>query len=119
MAVRDVREYYNKMYDQLIEMKNDLEDFEQALKDGHITEAQVQAAKDEIIPLQLNIDRITYIMYLLELPNRKAKQPKCNKQNKKILAELHNRNADLESVIEENRSALDRFRAELKKLKDE
>lgn len=116
MAVKDVKEYYFKLIAQKAELEADLADFEEALKNGFITEEQMQAAKDELIPYQINLDRLTYIMYLLELPNRKAKKAKFAKQNKKILNELKKRNADEQSVISENKSALDAFRKEVKEL---
>ena len=116
MAVKDVKEYYFKLIAQKAELEADLADFEEALKNGFITEEQMQAAKDELIPYQINLDRLTYIMYLLELPNRKAKKAKFAKQNKKILDELGKRNADEQSVIAENKSALDAFRKEVKDL---
>ena len=116
MAARDVKEYYFKLIAQKAELEADLADFEEALKNGFITEEQMQAAKDELIPYQINLDRLTYIVYLLELPNRKAKKAKFAKQNKKILNELEKRNADEQSVISENKSALDAFRKEVKEL---
>lgn len=116
MAVKDVKEYYFKLIAQKAELEADLVDFEDALKNGFITEEQMQAAKDELIPYQINLDRLTYIMYLLELPNRKTKKAKFAKQNKKILDELGKRNADEQSVIAENKSALDAFRKEVKEL---
>lgn len=116
MAVKDVKKYYFKLIAQKAELEADLADFEEALKNGFITEEQMQAAKDELIPYQINLDRLTYIMYLLELPNRKTKKAKFAKQNKKILDELGKRNADEQSVITENKSALDAFRKEVKEL---
>ena len=116
MAAKDVKEYYFKLIAQKAELEADLADFEEALKNGFITEEQMQAAKDELIPYQINLDRLTYIMYLLELPNRKTKKAKFANQNKKILNELEKRNADEQSVISENKSALDAFRKEVKEL---
>ena len=116
MAARDVKEYYFKLIAQKAELEADLADFEEALKNGFITEEQMQAAKDELIPYQINLDRLTYIIYLLELPNRKTKKAKFAKQNKKILDELGKRNANEQSVISENKSALDAFRKEVKEL---
>ena len=116
MAARDVKEYYFKLIAQKAELEADLADFEEALKNGFITEEQMQAAKDELVPYQINLDRLTYIIYLLELPNRKTKKAKFAKQNKKILDELGKRNADEQSVIAENKSALDAFRKEVKEL---
>ena len=116
MAARDVKEYYFKLIAQKAELEADLADFEEALKNGFVTEEQMQAAKDELIPYQINLDRLTYIVYLLELPNRKTKKAKFAKQNKKIIDELERRKADEQSVIYENKSALDAFRKEVKEL---
>ena len=116
MAAKDVKEYYFKLIAQKAELEADLADFEEALKNGFITEEQMQAAKDELIPYQINLDRLTYIMYLLELPNRKTKKAKFANQNKKVLNELEKRKADEQSVISENKSALDAFRKEVKEL---
>jgi predicted RNA-binding protein associated with RNAse of E/G family len=62
MAIRDVKDYYFKMVAQYLEMKADLADFEQALKDGFITEDQMQAAFDEVDKVQQNYERLSYIM---------------------------------------------------------
>jgi len=119
MAVRDVKEYFYKMQRQYAEMQADTKDFEQALKDGYITEDRMKEALEELEPFKRNLDRLTYIMYLLELPARKSKQPSHNRRNKEVLAELKRRGADGESIDAENKSALDAFRAELKKLSGE
>ena len=118
MAVRDLKDFYYKMQAQYLEMKADLADFEEALRAGHITEEQMQAAIDEVAALQLNYDRLTYCMYLVELPNKKEKKAKTKRKDKKLLIEFQNRNADESSVIAENKSALERFRKELKELKE-
>ena len=119
MALRDVKEYYFKMLGQYMEMKADLADFEQALKDGFITEEQMQAAYDDVDRIQQNYERLSYIMYLLELPNRKSKQPKYNTRNKKLVEAFKDRKADSDSVELENRYALKAFREELKHLQEE
>ena len=116
MAVRDVREYYFKLQAQKAELEADLADFDEALKIGFITEEQVEAAKEELIPYQINLDRLTYVMYLLELPARKRKKARFDRQNEKLLAELRKRKADECAVLAENKSALDSFRKEVKKL---
>lgn len=117
MAVKDVKEYYYKMFAQYIEMKNDLADFEEALKNGFITEDQMQTAMEEVNALQLNYDRLTYIMYLLELPNRRSKHKQYNRANQKVLKALIDRKADIKAVELENKSALDKFREELDQLR--
>ena len=54
-------------------MKEDLRDFETALKDGFITEEKLQDAIEDVNRIETNYN--SYCMYLiLELPNRKEKK---------------------------------------------
>lgn len=117
MAVIDVKKYYYKMLAQYIEMKNDLQDFEQALADGFVTEEQVLAAKEEVDRLEENYQRLTYIMYLLELPKRASKRRKFEKSHEKFMERFKQVGADIDSIVDENTSCLMHFRDELEKLK--
>lgn len=119
MAVRDVKEYYYKLLVQSAEMKADLEDFEKALKAGYITEDKLAEVKAQVDTIQTNFERVGYIMYLLELPNRKDKKVKWKKQNSNLVEHFAEAGADEEAVFDENKSALDHLRAELKKLEKE
>lgn len=116
MAIRDVKDYYFKMLSQYMEMKADLADFEQALKDGFITEDQMQAAFDEVDRVQQNYERLSYIMYLLKLPNRETKRKRLTKVDTALAAEFEKRKADVESVSIENCDALKAFKDEMKRL---
>ena len=116
MALRDVKDYYFKMLSQYMEMKADLADFEQALKDGFITEDQLQAAFEAVDRVQQNYERLSYIMYLLNLPNRKSKQKKYNIMNNALLEEFAKRGADCSAVELENIDALKAFKAEMEQL---
>jgi hypothetical protein len=118
MAVRDVREYYWQLKAQYEEMERDLADFTEALQNGFITEDRLTEVKDEVEKMKINCDRVAFILYLLEKPNRDIKKAKYDKRNKKLLNELDRRNATDENVFAENKSALDHIRAELKKLKE-
>jgi predicted RNA-binding protein associated with RNAse of E/G family len=67
---------------QYIEEKQNLADFEEALKNGLITEEQMQEAMTTVTDLENNYYRLAYIMYLLDMPNSKEKKKiyvKCMK----------------------------------------
>ena len=51
MAVKDVRNYFYTMLSQYIEEKQNLADFEEALRDGHITQEQMQEAMENVSSL--------------------------------------------------------------------
>lgn len=117
MAVKDVRNYFYTMLSQYLEEKQNLTDFEEALKEGHITEDQMQEALENVASLETNYYRLVYIMYLLDMPNRKSKKSNYIKQHKTILAELQRLGADIDSIKEENSDALSHFKAALAVLK--
>ena len=118
MAIKDVKNYFYTMLCQYIEEKQNLADFEVALKDGFITEDQMQEALENVASLENNYHRLVYIMYLLDMPNRKSKKKVYVKQYQEILDELKRMGADIDSVKEENSDALIHFKETLKALKD-
>jgi len=119
MAVKDVRNYFYTMLVQYLEEKQNLADFEDALKEGFITEDQMQEAIDTVSALETNYHRLVYIMYLLDMPNKKSKKAGYVRQYQPILDELKKLGADIDSVKEENSDALIHFKTALKALKKE
>ena len=121
MAIKDVRHYFYTMLAQYVEEKQNLADFEEALKNGLITEEQMQEAIETVAGLEANYYRLAYVMYLLDMPNRKSKKDAYVKQYKTILDELTKLGADIDSIKAENSDALIHFKAALKALnkKDE
>ncbi len=117
MAVKDVRNYFYTMLCQYIEEKQNLADFEEALKEGNITQEQMQEVMENVASLEANYHRLVYIMYLLDMPNRKSKKSDYVKQHKTILEELKRLGADIDSIKEENTDALIHFKAALDALK--
>ena len=118
MAIKDVRHYFYTMLAQYLEEKQNLKDFELALKDGLITEEQMQEAVDNVKDLETNYYRLAYIMYLLDMPNRASKKPAYVRQYKTILNELELLGADINSIKAENTDALIHFKAALDALKN-
>lgn len=117
MAIKDIRDYYYTMLAQYLEEKQNLDDFAEGLKDGLITEEQMQEAVEVVEKLEENYHRLTYIMYLLGIPNRSNKKAAYRRQNKILLDEFKKLGADAESVESENADMLKHFKANLEALK--
>jgi hypothetical protein len=117
MAIKDVKNYYYTMLAQYLEEKQNLADFEQALKEHNITEEQMALATETVVDLENNYYRLAYIMYLLNLPNRKDKRKRYIKHFEPIVEEFKRLGADLPSVELENADALSHFKARLAELK--
>lgn len=118
MAKKDVQQYFFNMLVQYLEEKQNLADFESALKEGHITQEQMDEVLEIVAKLEENYHRLAYIMFLLDMPNRKSKKEYYVKQYKPILDEFKRLGADIDSIKEENSDALMHFKTALAKLKN-
>ncbi len=120
MAVKDFKQYLTQVQLQYLEMKDDLADFEEALKNGFITEDKLAEVKDTVASLELNYQRLLYVAYLLELPRRNSKKVKSKNspQNQKLNTYFEENLASSSKVIDENTSLLTQLRRQLKNLKD-
>ena len=119
MALIDFKRYMFKTEAQYVEMKEDLKDFEQALKDGYITEDKLVSVKEDVEMLEQNYKRLLYVAFLLEIPKRNSKKAKYKNANKALINYFEELGAGENAVIEENKSLLTKIRAELKALKKE
>jgi len=119
MAKIDLIINYKKMLNQYLECKRDLADFEQALKDGYITEDKLTEVYDDVAKLEINYFRIANIMFELEKPQNKKKREKWMKQNQGLVDAFKELNADTDSVEDENESLLADIKARIEQIKKE
>lgn len=116
MALSDVKEYYVKTLSQYTEVKENLADFEQALKDGYITEDKLESEIEDVARIKENVDRLAYILYLFNLPKRKDKKKKYKQANESLEEYFKELKADSQSVIDENVDLITTIRESLKRL---
>lgn len=116
MAVKDVKNYYYQVSSQYLKMKATLEEFNEEFKKGNITEDRLENVKGLVDAMEQNYNRVSYIMHLLELPNRPEKKEKAKRADKKLVVYFENKRANAKAIDAENKSALDTLRAELDKL---
>ena len=117
MAIRDFNLYLANVQAQVLATKNDLADFEQGLKDGHVTEQQVEDLRAEYQRMDDNYQRLLYVGYLLELPKSKWRKKKFRKKHDDLEIYLDKANATEDKVIKENEVAMELIKNEIAKLK--
>lgn len=108
MSVKDVRKYYAEISEQYEQMISEIRDFEQEAMNGMFEPEKLDEIKQRIQPLKTNFERIAYIIFLLDKPNKKKKEKSYIKRNKKKLSKLTN--ATTEAVKEENNEVLKSLR---------
>ena len=88
MAVRHIKEYYEKMADQYMEMQDNLKEIEKDLANGLVEPEFLERLQEQIKPIKDNYLTLSYIMFLLNQPNRDSKVRKYEQQNKKLLSSI-------------------------------
>jgi len=86
MSRRDVEEYYNLITNDYKEMVNTLKEMEELAAQDIVNPDKVDEVRRMVEPLKNNYQRISYIMFLLNQPNRKKKVERYVKSNEKFLA---------------------------------
>jgi hypothetical protein len=119
MAIKDVKIYYYNVLAQYLEMKNDIKDFEQALADGHITEDKLEEVMHDVEQIEDNYNRLSFILYLLAMPNRKSKKEKYCKASNILEDYFEKTGHNMDAVLKENEDALKHLKAEIKRLSKE
>lgn len=115
MAKRHVIDYYLQVQDLYFEMLNDAKDFDDALKDGFVTQEQVEQSQMMFDRIKDNYDRLSYIIVLLNQPNRKKKLARHQNQNKEVYNYL--REVSQENSLFEMKDDLKKFKEFIKKEK--
>ena len=101
MAVKHIKEYYNQICNQYLDMLKEIKDFEEESKKGLIEPERLDKIKEDIEPMKNNYERWSYMMFLLNKPSRKSKHKKYEEQNKKFLKSIKDSNK-IDAVLEEN-----------------
>ena len=117
MAIRDFNLYLANVQAQVLATKNDLADFEQGLKDGYVTEQQVEDLRAEYQRIDDNYQRLLYVGYLLELPKSKWRKKRFRRKHDDLEVYLDKANATEDKVIKENEVAMELIKNEIAKLK--
>lgn len=106
MAIKHIRDYYDEICNQYADMLKEIRDFEEEARQGLIEPERLDKIKEDIKPMKDNYERWSYMMFLLNLPTRKEKQKRYERQNKKFLKAISNTNK-IDAIIEENNKSIE------------
>ena len=106
MSVKHIKAYYGKIAQDYISMKEELKDMENELNDGMVSPEMVEQMKKTIEPLHQNYMRWSYVMFLLNQPNKKSKEAKYKKQNEELIKKF----ANTKDEHQENEEAINKIK---------
>lgn len=101
MAKKHVVEYFNKVANQYKDLLNELKDFEKECNEGLVEPERFDNFKKIIEPLKNNYMTWSYVIYLLNLPNRKSKEKTVKRRSKQ--------HVEIPNTIQENTEILNKI----------
>lgn len=113
MSVKHVNEYYKKICNDYKNMVNTLVEMEEYVQQNIISPEKLDNIKESVEAMKSNYQRISWIMYLLNLPNKKEKRVKYERQNKCSFNELKDI-ASIDTIHMENQSYIDDIKNKIK-----
>ena len=84
MAKRHLVEYFDKVAKQYSEMLSELKDFENECNNSMVEPEQFEQFKRVLEPIKNNYMTWSYVMYLLNLPNREKKVKAVKRRSKNV-----------------------------------
>ena len=88
MAVKHIKEYYEQVCEQYVQMNEELRDFQKEVENGLVEPERIDNLKALIEPLKNNYMTLSWIMYLLNKPQRESKEKGYERRNRKSTESL-------------------------------
>lgn len=109
MSVKHIKKYYNDIAIQFMEMQEVLREAENNYSQKLVSPEQLENIKKTVEPLKQNYARISYIMYLLNMPAKNKKKNKYAKTYEKFYKSIANGNT-LSDIKQENSNAINKIK---------
>ena len=113
MAVKDVREYYERMTSDYMEMKRVLEEMENLSEENASSALKnIDNIREQVRLLESNYKRLSYIIFLLNKPTKKSKHKRYIRSESKKLNAIPDKDK-MNGVINENSNVISNLKSYL------
>ena len=120
MALKDVKKYYSKLQREYLEGKENMDYMINEFKEGKVNKDTFDNFEKYYKSLKENYDKISYIMYLFNVPRRDSKKDKYDKRNynKDMVKYFQDNKVSKEYTYAENEYALTKLKEIVKEVKE-
>ena len=118
MSLKDVKKYYLEVERNYLSMVKLADEYLKAYKEGKFTDEQFKLIEANINHLKSDYEKLSYIMFLFNQPNRKSKQKKWKKENGLLSDTYIYLKANKEAVLQEETDVLYEFKKYAAALKE-
>jgi len=112
MAKRHVIQYFLELENTYEEMKDTVKELQEMAVKGNLEESTFLEAKKDLEVIQSNYERVAYIMFLLNKPNKQEKESAEEDVNKQWYDYL--KFSSKEAIVDESKDALSHLKELIK-----
>lgn len=88
--IKSVKKYYDKLYRVNEDIQKDLIEFEEYAKSsGKVDDATLEIRREFAKSVQDNLEEIAWLLYLLNMPNKKTKRKRYIQLNEKKMSKIN------------------------------
>lgn len=109
MSVKHIKEYYEKISNDYAEMLDVVHELEEEVSNNIISQEKLDEIVKSVEQLKDNYMRWSYMMYLLNMPNKKDKKKVYEKRLEKAMKNIPKKYST-EATLKENRENITEFR---------
>lgn len=92
MSVRDIKEHYEKVYSNYKDMISLLHSLEKEAEESIVSPERIKEFEESIAPIKDNFETWSWVMYLLNLPNKKEKKKRYVQLNENKMNRIGKKN---------------------------
>ena len=113
MSVKHIKKYFDQISNDYLEMIDVIHELEKEVSEKIISQEKLDETLKNVEKLKENYMRWSYMMYLLNMPNKKEKQRVYEKRMKNVLSKIPEKDK-INNVLNENRSQINTFQKTIK-----
>ena len=111
MSKRHLDEYFNKIVTDYKEMLDTIKELEEECNKGLVHPDKLEQIKEAVKPLKENYMTLSWVMFLLNKPNRKNKSKRYEESEKNKMKKIDpKKERSPESVFKENKETIENIK---------
>lgn len=109
MSVKHVKKYFDQIANDYTEMLDVIHELEEAVSENIISQEKLDETVKSVEKLKENYMRWSYMMYLLNMPNKKDKKKVYEKRMEKTLKSIPKKDR-IDGVLQEDKDNIKEFK---------
>lgn len=112
MSVKHIKKYFDQIANDYTEMLDVIHELEKAVSENIVSQEKLDETVKSVERLKENYMRWSYMMYLLNLPNKKDKKKVYERRMEKFLSKIPKKDR-IDNILKEDRDSIQQFKEKI------